>query len=181
MAHLRRSYLNPIVILRAIVDEGCQPWKLSLVGKFLGRSISLDKVHLGLSVLWNLQSDWEIFLMAYGYFISHFTSPSDLDRVLFDGPWVLDNVALALGHWTLDFRPSPQSLLSVAVWMGLPDPPPALWNRFALDLIVAAVGRLIKLDEATQLLSKGRFVEGLLSRSILIDSLCRFRCPLRGL
>ena len=121
VACFRRSYPNLIIIPRTIVDYGCQPWKLSLVGKFLGRSISLDKVHLGLSALWNPQSDWEIFAMAYGYFIFRFTSPSDLDWILFDGPCVLDDVVLALGHWTPDFRPSPLSLPRVTVWMRLPE------------------------------------------------------------
>ena len=40
--------------------------------------------------------------------------------------------------------------------MRLPDLPQALWTRSALELIVAAAGHLVRLDEATELLSKGR-------------------------
>ena len=36
-------------------------------------------------------------------FILRFTSPQDLDRVLFDGPWVLDDDVLALDQWTPKF------------------------------------------------------------------------------
>ena len=48
-------------------------------------------------------------------------------------------------------------LLRVTVWMRLPDLPPALWTRFALELIVAAAGHRVRLDEAIELLSKGRY------------------------
>jgi len=72
------------------------------VGKFLGRPISLN--HDGLSSLWNLHGDWEIFPMSsYGYFIFRFTNPEDLEHVLLDGPWILDNAVLALGHLTPPF------------------------------------------------------------------------------
>ena len=90
--------MSPVVIPKAVVDEGCQPWRLSLVGKFLGRASSLEKVHHGLSEMWRLQTHWEFSPMAYGYFIFRFTSQSNLDTVLSDGPWVLDDVVLTLGQ-----------------------------------------------------------------------------------
>ena len=43
--------------------------------------------------------------------------------------------------------------------MRLPDLPPTLRTRSALDLIVADASRLMKLNEATQLLSKARFAQ----------------------
>ena len=68
-----------------MIDEGKQPWQNFLVGKFLGRRISLDKVQVSLSSLWHPQYGWEIFLMSYGYFIFRFSNSADLDRVLLDG------------------------------------------------------------------------------------------------
>ena len=39
----------------------------------------------------------------------------------------------------------------------MPDLPPVFWTRQSLELIVERAGRLIKLDQATELLLKGRF------------------------
>ena len=44
--------------------------------------------------------------MSHGYFIFRFTNAKDLDRVLLDGLWSLDDAMLALGAWTLEFQSS---------------------------------------------------------------------------
>ena len=43
------------------------------------------------------------------------------------------------------------------IWLCLLDLPPALWTREVLKLIVARSEFLVKLDQETELLSKGRF------------------------
>ena len=92
-------------------------------GKFLGRPLSFDKVFEGLCSLWQTQDEWEIFPMSYGSFIFHFIDAVDIDRVLCDCPWSLDEVVLALGAWSLNFRPSLGLLPRVTIWMRLPDLP----------------------------------------------------------
>ena len=87
-----------MVILTAVLDEGQWPWENSLVGRFLGRPISLKKTRNGLSSLWHPQGDWEIFPISFGYFIFKFTNKEDVDRVLLDGPWSLDNDVRALAY-----------------------------------------------------------------------------------
>ena len=68
-----------------------------------------------------------------------------------------NDVVLAIEPWIPSFRPSMNSLSSAAVWLCLHDLPPTLWSREALELIVQRARRLIKLDQATELLSKGQF------------------------
>ena len=62
IARLRQFYPTPVVIFQTIVDEGCQPWKLSLIGKFLRRPFATVRVFGGLSALWNPQGEWELFV-----------------------------------------------------------------------------------------------------------------------
>ena len=122
-----------------------------MVYKFLGRPLSLGKVHDGLSSLWNPQEEWEIFPMSHGYFFFRFTSTSDLDRVLLEGPWALDDAVFALGRWSPDCRSSLALLPRTTVSMRLPDLPHVLWTRSTISLIVAAAGRLVRVDQATEL------------------------------
>jgi len=58
---------------------------------------------------------------------------------------------LALGVWTLNLLPR------ATVWLRLPNHPLAFWTQAALELIVAPAGQLVKLDQATKMLSKGRY------------------------
>lgn len=65
--------------------------------------------------------------MNHGFFVFRFTSVSDRDKVLLEGPWVLDDAILAVGPWTSSFRPTPEALPSAVLWIRLPDLPPVLW------------------------------------------------------
>ena len=117
----------------------------------------MEKVHQGFAILWLPQVDWEIFPSNLGFYVFLFTSPDDHNKVLLELPWVLDAFILAIGPQIPLFRPFLDSLSSVVVWLCLPDLPPALWYREALELIVQRAGRLVKLDQATESLSKSRF------------------------
>ena len=44
LRRLRQIYLNQIRVPAKLLEEGSLPWDLSIIGKFLGRSISADKV-----------------------------------------------------------------------------------------------------------------------------------------
>ena len=57
---------------------------------------SFDKVQEGLASLWHPQNDWEIFPMSFGFFVFRYTT-EDMDHVLFDGPWTLDDAVLISG------------------------------------------------------------------------------------
>jgi len=105
---------------------------LALVGNFLDRSLSVDNAQHGLQTLWNLQNDWEIFLLSHNFFIFRFSAATeDHDRVLLQGPWVLDGAMLAMGSWTLEFHPVVASLPKCIVWLRLPDLPSTLWTLLA--------------------------------------------------
>ena len=43
--------------------------------------------------------------------------------------------------------------------MRLPELPPSLWTRSALELIVSKVGKLVRLDQSNELLAKGHFAQ----------------------
>ena len=61
-------------------------------------------------------------------------------------------------YWVGGLKFPTISLLSRAtVWLRLPYLPLAPWTRWTLELVVAGVGRLVRLDPATELLTKGWF------------------------
>jgi len=72
-----------------------------------------------------------------------------------------------------DRSPLPVALPKVILWVPLPNLPPVLWMKASLKLIIAKVGRLVRLDDTTEFLSKGRYtriaVEVDISRRLLPD------------
>ena len=66
--------------------------------------------------------------MNHGFLMFRFTSSSDRDRGLLEGPWVLDDAVLAVRPWTPSFRPTPAALPPVVLWIFLSDLPPVFWT-----------------------------------------------------
>ena len=64
--------------------------------------------------------------MSFGFFVFRFTNSKGMDHVIFDGPWALDDVVLALDHLFHGFRTSPEVLLRAMVWMHLSNLPSVL-------------------------------------------------------
>ena len=89
-----------------------------------------------------------------GFFIFRFSSNDDRDHVLLAGPWVVDDVVLALTPWTPEIRTSAAKLSTCVVWMRLPDLSPLLWTRFTLDLVVSKAGKIVRLDQTLSFLAK---------------------------
>ena len=71
--------------------------------------------------------------MNYGFFLFRFTSASDRDEVLNDGPYVVDDATLALEPWSPTFVPSSDRLPRTVLWMRLPDLPTVLECPGRLD------------------------------------------------
>ena len=77
---------------------------------------------------------------------------------MLQGPRVIDNAVLALGSWTPEFQLSVDELPKCVVWVRLPDLPLLLWTQSVLSLVVSKARALVRLDNYTELLSKGRYV-----------------------
>ena len=73
--------------------------------------------------------------MSNGFFIFRFYSDDDRDRVLLEGPWVVDDMVLALAPWMPEFRSSTAKLSTCVVWLRLHELLPSLWTCSALYLV----------------------------------------------
>lgn len=121
---LCRAYPNRIKIPSSCLEEGAVPWNFALVGKFLGRSLSIDSISSSLMAKWVLEKELELIPLSFGFIFFRFSCERDRDMVLIDGPWVVDDATLALELWSPNFVPSPTQLPRTILWMRLPNLPP---------------------------------------------------------
>lgn len=70
---------------------------------------------------------------------------------------MVDDATLTLEPWSPLFVLSLERLPQTVLWMRLPNLPSVCWTQSSLELIVAAAGRFVKMDDSTSLLAKGRF------------------------
>jgi len=66
---------------------------------------------------------------------------------------------LVVGPLTSEFRSTVAEIPKCMVWMRLHELPPPLWTQSVLSLIVAKVKTLVRLDDCTELLTKGSYAQ----------------------
>ncbi|KAJ8438785.1 LOW QUALITY PROTEIN: hypothetical protein Cgig2_009903 [Carnegiea gigantea] len=90
----------------------------------------------------------------------------DYDRILQGGPWFLFSHYLMLTPWKPNFHPSQNPFSSMIVWVRFPDPSVECFNKLALFDIAQLLGKPIKVDFATDLVSRARYARVCLEISL---------------
>lgn len=69
---LRRAYPNRVKVPSSCLEEGAVPWNFALVGKFLGRSLSIDSITSSLLSKWVLEQELELIPLFWVHLLSFF-------------------------------------------------------------------------------------------------------------
>lgn len=80
-----------------------------------------------------------------------------MQRVLFGRQWTVGGLSLQLFPWQPCFEASHTKLLRAAVWVQLHNLPVGYWDGDSLETIIETLGKLPKVDEHTETLSRTRF------------------------
>ncbi|KAI5652941.1 hypothetical protein M9H77_30128 [Catharanthus roseus] len=87
--------------------------------------------------------DWECELIGLeeGYYLVHFRSKKDYDRVLYGGPWVVLGNYLTVAKWQPNFPLPQDKILSTMVWLCFPEIPIEFFQDSLLMRIVLFFSR----------------------------------------
>ncbi|XP_031124199.1 uncharacterized protein LOC116026910 [Ipomoea triloba] len=134
-----------------------RPWWRSLIIHVLGQSVGYSYLLRRLQVLWKPEEQMELIALAHDYFLVKFDSQRDLDFARFEGPWIIMGHYLVVQEWTPNFDPTENKTEKLTVWLWLPAIPIEYFDEDFLKKIGKQIGRPIKIDDTTSLVSKGKF------------------------
>ena len=134
-----------------------EPWRNALMGKVLGMSINRNFMNDRVRRMWKTQDRVEVIDLGNDVFLFRFNNREDLERALYGGPWFIMNHYLMLSRWKPDFRPSESGFDKISIWIRFPELPMEYYDKEALFMIAAKVGRPIKVDYATDNAVRGRY------------------------
>ena len=139
-----------------VVQELSALWKEALVVKLLGKHIAYTAIQEKLKVLWHLQARFDIMDVGNNYFMVKFDTSEDREKVIIGGPWMIQEHYLAVKEWTPQFNLSESCFGQTMVWVRLSAL--NLWyhDERALKVIVAVIGKSVKLDLTTSKLEHGK-------------------------
>lgn len=91
------------------------------------------------------------------YFLVKFTSSLDYHHAMFYGHCIIMDHYLTVEEWTPNFDQWEDSEEKLLVWVRLPGIQIEYFNEEFLEIVGVKIGRLIRIDEATCVVSRGRF------------------------
>lgn len=134
----------------AVAIEGRKQWKNCLVGTFLDKKPPFHTVQSITFRLWKKFDLTDVMLNDRGFFFFKFTSETEMEQCLEDGPWLFQNKPIHLQKWrpAMDlFKEIPKV---VPLWVKLFDVPMEYWTSMGLSYIVSGIGNPLSLDKMTE-------------------------------
>jgi len=108
--------------------------------------------------MWKSQGELiDIINLGKDIFLFKFELQTDFDCIMIGGHWFVFGYYFMLTKWKPNFRPSHNPFSSMLVWVRFPKLPVEYFNRLALFDIAKLVGTPIKVDFATDSVSRALY------------------------
>ncbi|XP_056685537.1 uncharacterized protein [Spinacia oleracea] len=117
-----------------------QPWRMILMGKCMGIQVKASYMETRVKAMWRVKGLLEVIDIGKQVFLFKFTQPDDYERALFGGPW-----------------PSVNSFDCMLVWIRIEELPVEYYDKDALFEIAKLVGKPIRVDYATDKITRAKF------------------------
>lgn len=134
-----------------------RPWRRSLILKVLGRKVSYSYLLQRLQTMWKTEAGFDLIALDQDYFLAKFESQRDYEFAKFEGPWIILGHYLTVQEWRPNFHPHKNELSKLLVWARFPAIPIEYFEEEFLVKIGKQIGRPVKVDTTTSLVSIGKF------------------------
>lgn len=134
-----------------------KPWNLTLMGKCLGISVRPSFMTQKVKAIWKPRGSLEVIDLGKETFLFRFGLQDDYEKALFGGPWYILDHYLMLTQWQPNFRPSHNPFNRLALWIHLPELPVEYYDKEALFTIASKLGKPIRVDYATNHITRARY------------------------
>ncbi|XP_073273316.1 uncharacterized protein [Primulina huaijiensis] len=123
----------------------------------MGRSIGYNYIFRRIEALWKPKAPIDLVALDNDYFIVRFASIDDYYYAKFGGPWMVMDHYLIAKEWSPNFDPLSDNTNKLLIWVRFPCLLVEYYDKELLMKIGRKIGRPIRVDQATSLVSRGKF------------------------
>ena len=139
------------------ITKQCQeiyaaPYKWAIVGKFTQGRPLLEDIHSYLVSL-DLKGTFQIGILDSRHVVINFCTETDYIRIFSRPIWYVGKAAMRILKWSTNFHVDRESSV-VPIWVELEKLPIFLFNKEALFTFASTIGKPLRLDAATAVISK---------------------------
>lgn len=98
---------------------------------------------------WNNIAEPDIYLHEEGYYVVKFQSISDLQTILYGGPYSINSRPIVLKQWSPDYDFNNEFLTEIPLWVKFPKLPMNCWGCNSLRRMASTLGKPLFADECT--------------------------------
>ena len=147
----------------------------AIIVKLLGKTIGYKALQSKILLLWKPKEDFKIVDLENGYFLIHFDGKDDYLHALLNGPWSIYGSYLTVQPWSPMFNASEIFPASAVVWVRFPGMPLEYYHKSTLRSIAMIIGRMEKIDYATENGNRGKFARVAISIDLAKPLISRFK------
>ena len=140
-----------------LVEAMVVPWKDSLVVKILGLFMGFTAMREKLRNIWKLSANFDIMDVGNGYFMVKFDNQVDREKVIKEGPWMINDHYLAVKKGSPDFNPQDACFGRTMVWVRFPCLNLMYYDEQIIKRVAWGIGKPVKVDMTTQSVARGRY------------------------
>ncbi|XP_031130711.1 uncharacterized protein LOC116032350 [Ipomoea triloba] len=107
--------------------------------------------------MWKPESTFDLIAIDQDFYLAKFETLQDYEFAKYEGPWIIMGHYLTVQQWMPNFFPHKNKLDKLLVWVRFPAVPIEYFEDDFLKKIGKYIGRPIKVDTTTSLVSIGRF------------------------
>ncbi|GKB04505.1 zinc knuckle CX2CX4HX4C containing protein, partial [Tanacetum coccineum] len=137
-----------VALPKDAIDEINARFVNTLYGFPVGKRLAFPMVENYVKHAWT-KFGLKRVMMHHGSFMFQFESQTGMEKVLESGPWRILLVPLILNVWMTNTLIQIESVSKVPLWVKMHNVSILAYSKVGLDLILAKVGRLIRLDAHT--------------------------------
>ncbi|KAI3941409.1 hypothetical protein MKW92_022219 [Papaver armeniacum] len=136
-------------------QAGCNEWKNSLVGFFMGEEDYSDTDIKMVEELWEVKGNFSMFALGNGFYLFKFGCAGDKIRVLESADlWQIQQRQLILREWNWKLNFDRIEMTSLPIWVKIYNLPLFLWNTSFLSKIGSGLGIPLYADRKTNNLER---------------------------
>ncbi|XP_058763130.1 uncharacterized protein LOC131636537 [Vicia villosa] len=156
--HRFGEYECPEIILSEKEEERIAgPWRKGVIVKMLGKRIGYRALENRLNQMWARNGTISVVDLGNDYFMVSFTSDTDHDNALMEGPWLIYDHYLTVREWRPNFCPTSDAIEEIAVWVRISGLPLEYYDARVLSFIGNRIGQTVKVDRNTLCIERGKY------------------------
>ncbi|GKC05519.1 putative receptor-like protein kinase [Tanacetum coccineum] len=138
-----------VVFDEELINKGSNKWKLTVYGQFVGCYMSENALRYHLRRMWSKYGFVDVQVDATGGCYFKFKNEEDMEKVIEQGPWIVNHKPLFVQKWDPSIGLSKKEETTIPLWAKMKNIPLEAWTKDGISALASSLGKPLRMDNIT--------------------------------